>query len=188
MRPSGAQQSPESVKWGTLAVEGYIFPTAICKKWENSTWSKDWGAISLRIQGNHSMLFGLTIGRVLFIFYTRCEIEYSSIFWQWKPAFSPKLDTASIQQLAAYFDYVLQSDFCALYITSDMHCEFICHTHYIFLYYVLQSIILSEKVMEWASGNVKKIANSFHAVLRGGAYFCSLLCIYSEWGRGKLTT
>lgn len=26
-----------------------------------------------------------------------------------------------------------------------MHCEFICHTHYIFLYYVLQSIMLSER-------------------------------------------
>lgn len=33
--------------------------------------------------------------------------------------------------------------------------------------------------MEWASGNVKKIANSLHAALRGGKYFCSVLCVYT---------
>lgn len=48
------------------------------------------------------MQFGITIGHVLFILYTGCEIEYSAIFWQRKPAFSPKLGTASIQQLAAF--------------------------------------------------------------------------------------
>lgn len=64
-----------------------------------------------------------------------------------------------------------------------MHREFICHTHCIFLYYVLQSIILSERVMEWASGNVEKIANSLHAVLRGGGHLCSQLYIFwlSTW-------
>lgn len=33
--------------------------------------------------------------------------------------------------------------------------------------------------MEWASGNVKKIANSLHAALRVGKYFCSVLCVYT---------
>ena len=33
--------------------------------------------------------------------------------------------------------------------------------------------------MEWASGNVKKIANSLHAALRVGTYFCSLLCVHT---------
>lgn len=33
--------------------------------------------------------------------------------------------------------------------------------------------------MEWASGNVKKIANSLRAALRGGTYFCRVLCVYT---------
>lgn len=35
--------------------------------------------------------------------------------------------------------------------------------------------------MEWASGNVKKIANSLHAALRVGNVFLQCaLCIYTE--------
>lgn len=46
--------------------------------------------------------------------------------------------------------------------------------------------------MEWASGNVKKIANSLHAALRVGKYFRSVLCVYmasehtADWPRREL--
>lgn len=52
------------------------------------------------------------------------------------------------------------------------------HTQCIFLYYVLQSIILSERVVEWASGNGEKIANSLPAVERRWASLQSTLYIF----------
>ena len=142
MRPSGVL---ESVKWEVLAVEGHLIPDCCLRELGKFNLKQGLGAISLCTKGNHFMQFGVTVHHVLFIFYTGREIEYYALFWHRKPALFSRTGHSINTAACSLFDYVLQSGFCAFYIKSDMHSEFICHTHYIFLYYVLQSIILSER-------------------------------------------
>lgn len=137
------------------------------------------GFYTLCTQGNHFMQFGITIGHVLFILYTGCEIEYSAIFWQGKPAFSPKLGTASIQQLAAFLTLYYRAA-SVHYILNPICTVSLYATHTAFFY--ITSCNLSYQVKGWWSGPQVMERRLLTACLlsRGGGHLCSQLCIYSE--------
>lgn len=130
--PVGPSGTPDSGKWETCWRRSSI-PYSHLREVGRFNLTLRWGCYTFCTQGNHFMQFGITIGHVLFIPYTGCEIEYSAIFWQRKPAFSPKLGTASIQQLAAFLTmyYRVAS---VHYILNPICTVSLCATHTTFFY------------------------------------------------------